>query len=191
MTWEIKFNKTWHKKRKSKVKTFFFWKHFQKFFSVSKLLFSLFHFWNPSFKRLLHMPQIKSCNFTVRCMKKGREGGWVERLQKETDKQREMSQTETERVCVKSVFSRSGVFDVGPSSAHMSSPSLPGNYNSVPLEPRWLLGETLSVWCSKEGSPMQFCLSSLFFSFVCDSSRLWQSYQHFHKSELILHFFVL
>lgn len=51
--------------------------------------------------------------------------------------------------------------------------------------PRWLQRATLTVWCSKDGSSMQFSLSSRLLSFVCDSSRLRQSWQHFHKSELI------
>lgn len=68
---------------------------------------------------------------------------------------------ETERVCVPSVFSRLAWLWCQPSSAHMSSPSLPGNYSSVPAEPHWLLGETLRVWSSKEGSPVQSFISSL------------------------------
>lgn len=68
---------------------------------------------------------------------------------------------ETERVCVPSAFSRSAWLWCQPSSAHMSSPSLPGNYSSVPAEPHWLLGETLPFDVLKKD--LQCSLSSLLF----------------------------
>lgn len=83
--------------------------------------------------------------------------------------------TGTDRVSLLSVFfSRSGVFDVGRVVPTCPAPLCQEITTASPRSPAdcW---EKHCVWCSKEGSPMQFSLSSLLFSFVCDSSRLWQS----------------
>lgn len=146
--------------------------HFQNLFQIFFTFRTFCFFQNTSVGSQNQVPNqiYQYCGCEQEKKKKGR--GQIRGMGTERDRDEERAVTHGDRKseCTVSVLEVWCLW-CQPSSAHMSSPSLPGNYHSVPLEPRWLLGETLSVWCCKEGSPMQFSLSSLLFSFVCDSSR--------------------
>lgn len=99
---------------------------------------------------------------------------------------REMSQTETERVCVQSAFSTSGVFDVDRVVPTCPAPLCQEITTPSPRSPAdcWEKRSLFDVLKRDLQCNLAFHLFP--FSFVCDSSRLWQSCRHFHKSEVIL-----
>lgn len=159
------------------------WKRLLVYFHFFKTDFTLKHlFWTHftlntfSFfqhvisQNQLHIPLVGQngwCQLGERA-----DNGYGERQKKKSG----MSETQTKRVRVQSAYSRS-VFDV---SRVVPTCPAPLCQEITTLSPRcptdcW---EKSSVWCSKEGSPMQFSLSSLLFSFVC-------LFRQFHKSGLI------
>lgn len=150
-------------------------------------LLNYFHFLKTqfSFQNFLFLSKCDctssaiSCNLTLPWIS-------VRDWSRKRQRWREMSQTETERVCVQSAFSTSGVFDVDRVVPTCPAPLCQEITTPSPRSPAdcWEKRSLFDVLKRDLQCNLAFHLFP--FSFVCDSSRLWRSCRHFHKSEVIL-----